>query len=47
MTPHALKNAYLREFEFIVEKALAPELGARTDVLMKKTRAKNLVTLSL
>jgi hypothetical protein len=27
MTPHAL----LREFEFIFEKALAPESGAQTD----------------
>jgi hypothetical protein len=30
------KFKYVCEFKFIFEKALAPELGARADVLMKK-----------
>jgi hypothetical protein len=37
----------LKKFEFIYEKALAPQ-GPRTDVLMrKKPRNENLVTLYL
>jgi hypothetical protein len=44
---HFKKFEYLREFEFIFEKALAPELGAQDGRLMKKTRLENLVTLSL
>jgi hypothetical protein len=50
MTPHEscmrcqwhrtsiLKKEFLREFEFIFEKALGLNQGSRTDVLMKKNR---------
>jgi hypothetical protein len=41
------KFEYLREYEFIFEKALALNQEPRTDVLMKKPRVENLVTLSL
>jgi hypothetical protein len=44
---HFEKFEYLREFEFIFEKALALNKGPRTDDLMKKPRVENLVTLSL
>jgi hypothetical protein len=37
---HFKKFEYLREFEFIFEKALAPYQAPRTDVLMKKTEGR-------
>jgi hypothetical protein len=42
MTPHAFKKKfeYLREFEFIFEKALALNQEPWTDVLMKKTEVR-------
>jgi hypothetical protein len=37
---HFKNFEYLREFEFIFEKALAPYQEPRTDVLMKKTKGR-------
>jgi hypothetical protein len=45
---HFKKFEYLREFEFIFEKALAPLLEAQDGCFdEKKPRIENLVTLSL
>jgi hypothetical protein len=47
MSPHAFnKFEYLRELEFIFEKAPLNQ-EPRMDVLMKKSRVENRVTLSL